>query len=294
MTALVWTEQINTTRGTALAWAKLSDDLDEELAHLSAGAFRLYVASITYSRRRELGGVLAQRDLEAVARTQRINGVPKVLAELLDDGEDHPLWTCADGRFTIRAYEKYNPPTSTERVRKHRSEKRPETLHPVPVTQPRASARAPGSPVPDPVPVPGNGAKAPSPSKASPAFAEEVGRVFEAWVGAITAQYGSSDHKLTPERTEKIRARLAQGYSVEILLDAVVGWRRDAWHVEHHEFKLTTLLRNGEQVEKFAELERRVQPVMPKLKALVQGRGPSEFRPISYEDAFDSATEAVN
>jgi hypothetical protein len=274
-----------------VSWAKIDDgyDCNPKVLSVAVPARWLHLASITYCRRlRRQDGHMIHAEVAMLVASQR---VPKrCVQDLLDVG----LWDATDTGVAVHHYSAYLPDVSTPRTAafRERSGNAEGTVLERSGNVPRAHGLP--IPIPKPIPIPSNGAKAPSPSKASPTFTEEVGRVFEAWVGAITAQYGSSDHKLTPERTEKIRARLAQGYSVEILLDAVVGWRRDAWHVEHHEFKLTTLLRNGEQVEKFAELERRVQPVMPKLKALVQGRGPSEFRPISYEDAFDSATEAVN
>src|SRR5438105_1190861 len=99
-----------------MTWAKFDDGYDEETEGLSDRAFRLFTCSITYSRRRELGGVLDQSAIESLFR--RLRAVTKHAQELC--AGDEPLWSVSGDNFLIRNYEKYNPLTSTERVKKHR------------------------------------------------------------------------------------------------------------------------------------------------------------------------------
>ncbi|MGH7722221.1 MAG: hypothetical protein ACRENL_05220 [Candidatus Dormibacteria bacterium] len=43
-----------------MTWARFDDGLDEALCDLSHEAFRLYVAAVTYNRRRQLGGCMGR------------------------------------------------------------------------------------------------------------------------------------------------------------------------------------------------------------------------------------------
>lgn len=94
-------------------------------------------------------------------------------------------------------------------------------------------------------------------------MADVVRRVFERW-----RESTGRDVRLTDGRRKKIEARLAEGYSEVELLDAVVGWKRSPFHRgENAERKvwneLDLLLRNGEKLEFFRDLERHAytQPV---------------------------------
>src|ERR1035437_1739993 len=263
-----------TTEGGACVWAKLSDDLDEELAHLSAGAFRLYVAAITYSRRRELGGVLAQRDLDTLVRAQRIPSPERVIVELLDDSEDGPLWTVTDGRFSIRSYDKYNPPTSNERTRKWRHKDSDVTGGDATVTLPRASAPAPGSPVPDPLPVARNGAKAPNPPTP---FTEEIRQIFEV---EVESRKGTGTIMLTPKREKAGRARLTQGYPLDECFDAVRWGCQDEWCLRTGHSDMSYSLKDGETLEQFRNRWRQRQPTRRQLPPADEERG-GEMRPLS-------------
>jgi hypothetical protein len=102
-----------------MTWAKLDDGTDEELEYLSHAAHRLFIDTITLSRRRNLGGILAPVQLTPAMR--RLHIPAKTVAELLALGPDgEPLWLKDGENYQIRNYEKFNPLTSTERVRKHR------------------------------------------------------------------------------------------------------------------------------------------------------------------------------
>jgi len=260
-----------------LAWAKLSDDLDEELAHLSAGAFRLYVAAITYSRRRELGGVLAQRDLDALARAQHITGPQKAIVELLDDTEDHPLWTVTDGRFTIRSYDKYNPPTSAERTRKWRAKAVTVTDGDVSVTLPRASVPALGSPVPDPVPVTRREKTANAVPKIDP-FTAKIALLFE--IEKASRVRDGVIH-LTDERKKHGRARLAQPYPFDDCADAIRGCLADDWCRRTSNDNMAYALHTGGTLEKYCNEWRKRQPTRRQIVPLTDAERGGEFQPIA-------------
>jgi hypothetical protein len=85
-----------------------------------------------------------------------------------------------------------------------------------------------------------------------------VEQIFGAWVVA-TGRTGRT--QLTAKRERLIRARLKEGYEVGDLLDAVRGWRHSRFHCGENDSgtvfnDLGLLLRDGEHVEKFRELER--------------------------------------
>jgi len=80
--------------------------------------------------------------------------------------------------------------------------------------------------------------------------------VYEAWLESLGETPGRSRHQLTPNRRKKIVARLREGCTVEDLCDAARGWTRDPWPERVHHNDLVVLLRNREQVEKFARLWR--------------------------------------
>ena len=82
-------------------------------------------------------------------------------------------------------------------------------------------------------------------------------RVFDAWREAT--KHGSA--KLNDLRRRKIRARLKEGYTVDDLVDAVRGIARSEFHMGENDRRqkyddLTVALRDGAQLEKFANLER--------------------------------------
>lgn len=97
-----------------------------------------------------------------------------------------------------------------------------------------------------------------------------VRSVFDAWVQSTG---GTSRTLLTPERERLIKARLAEGYSVDDLIDAVRGWTFSPHHrgendrgTVYNDLKL--LLRDGSNVERFRAMTRRGQPrVVPPVLA---------------------------
>jgi hypothetical protein len=109
-----------------MAWQRNDDHLDEELAFLGHEAFRLYTSSLTYSRRLHRGGRLhVVRDLGPLARKQGIKNIDGAIAELFTETEeDQALWLRDGDYVVIRSYEKYNPLTTTERVRRLRSRRK--------------------------------------------------------------------------------------------------------------------------------------------------------------------------
>lgn len=118
-----------------MTWAKLDDGTDEELEYLGHAAHRLFIDTITLSRRRNLGGRLVPAQLGPAMR--RLHIPTKAIGELLAAGpEGEPLWLKEGDVHIIRNYEKFNPLTSTERVKKHRREKkRGETFPVTPLKQ---------------------------------------------------------------------------------------------------------------------------------------------------------------
>ena len=91
-------------------------------------------------------------------------------------------------------------------------------------------------------------------------------RVFDAWREAT----GHGSAKLNDLRRRKIKARLKEGYDAEDLVDAVRGIARSEFHMGENDRRqkyddLTVALRDGAQLEKFANLERagRGKPVDP-------------------------------
>jgi thymidine phosphorylase len=83
--------------------------------------------------------------------------------------------------------------------------------------------------------------------------------VFDAW--CVSTGRDAARAKLTSERVKKITQRLAEGYSVDELVEAVNGVALSAFHMGENDKKqkyddLTTVLRSGSQVEKFRDLFR--------------------------------------
>lgn len=82
---------------------------------------------------------------------------------------------------------------------------------------------------------------------------DPVRLVFDAW-RATQARPGAC--QLTPARRKVIRARLAEGYSVDDLCAAAQGWQADPWPERPRHNGLEVLLRNGGAVERFAAFHR--------------------------------------
>jgi hypothetical protein len=83
--------------------------------------------------------------------------------------------------------------------------------------------------------------------------------VFDAWCAATGRDAGRT--KLTADRVKKMDQRIAEGYSVEELVEAVQGVALSAFHMGENDKQqryddLTTVLRSGSQVEKFRDLFR--------------------------------------
>jgi hypothetical protein len=92
--------------------------------------------------------------------------------------------------------------------------------------------------------------------------------VFAAWCEATGRDVSRS--KLTKSRLSKISARLAEGYVVEDLVDAVRGVCLSPFHMGQNDRgqrydDIVTVLRDGSQVEKFRDLFR-AGPVRTKPK----------------------------
>jgi hypothetical protein len=88
-------------------------------------------------------------------------------------------------------------------------------------------------------------------------FASSAKKVFDTWVEATGKDPKKA--KLNRARTDKIRARLKEGYSVDDLCAAVRGIAMSAWHTgDNPDGKryddITVALRDGAQVEKFRDL----------------------------------------
>lgn len=88
--------------------------------------------------------------------------------------------------------------------------------------------------------------------------------VFSAWV-EITGR-DPKRTKLNGKRRQRIRARLNEGYTPDRLIAAIRGVMRSPWHIgDNPDGKtytdLGTVLRDGEQVEKFERLANAPVPV---------------------------------
>jgi hypothetical protein len=77
-------------------------------------------------------------------------------------------------------------------------------------------------------------------------------RVFARWLEGAGK---TSRTKLDSTRARLID-RALDDYPIEDVLDAVVGWRRSEFHVEHGHNGLKLLLRGSEEIERFRDMER--------------------------------------
>lgn len=87
----------------------------------------------------------------------------------------------------------------------------------------------------------------------------DVERVFAAWVTATGRS--ASKTRLSADRRKKIEARLKEGFDVDELIEAVQGVTLSDFHMGNNDRRqkyddLTTVLRDGSQVEKFRDLFR--------------------------------------
>jgi len=112
------------------------------------------------------------------------------------------------------------------------------------------------------------GSQAPLPGFSEPEKApddrEVVDRIFAYW----RTQLDHPTAKLTPERTAKIRARLADGYSEETIRRAIRGCASSPHHTGSNETgtrydDLTLILRNGSKLEQFAAMGREERNPLP-------------------------------
>lgn len=110
-----------------MSWVKMDDGLDDDrdVTRLSHDAFRVFICSITFTRRHQTAGFLTPGDVSTLCRAQRIRSASKVLDQLLwvnpADPNAEPLWVREGEGFRIRGYAKFNPLTSTERMREKRA-----------------------------------------------------------------------------------------------------------------------------------------------------------------------------
>jgi hypothetical protein len=107
----------------------------------------------------------------------------------------------------------------------------------------------------------------------------EIERVFSVW----KKTHGSPRSQLTPDRRKRIRARLLEGYSAEMLSAAVRGALADPWLMgvargaTQAYRDLKTILRDSGQVDRLSALDGQPE---------AQKRGPVEPRPShEYEDS---------
>lgn len=91
----------------------------------------------------------------------------------------------------------------------------------------------------------------------------DVRRVFDHWVRVICqVAPGKAGYKLTPERRQKIQARLRDGYSVLDMCEAIDGCKTSDYHMARGEYRLgkqyndlTLILRNGSKLEWFRDMK---------------------------------------
>lgn len=87
----------------------------------------------------------------------------------------------------------------------------------------------------------------------------EVRKVFSHWVRATGKQ---ANVKLTPERRQKIQARLRDGYTLLDMTEAIDGCAGSDFHMARGEYAggtkyddLTLILRNGSKLEWFRDMK---------------------------------------
>lgn len=100
-------------------------------------------------------------------------------------------------------------------------------------------------------------------TRPSKAVSGDVDAVFAEWVKATGRD--AQRTKLTADRRKRITSRLQEGYDLADLLDAVHGVTVSKWHQGENDRKqryddLTTVLRDGAQVERFRDLWRDHKP----------------------------------
>lgn len=241
-----------------MTWSRLSDDMDEnrKLRRTSDATFRLYWLAVSWTRRHKTGGRLYMDDVEELCAKQRLRNPKALIAELLEVPYDHEsgLWEeIGPGLYEIHDFADFNPPTSTERVRKHRSSQRNgaradspvagnalETFHPVALgvtgneegaekERPSRARRRAGYPNPVPKPrevPPTSELSPPTPSPGSGTLIED----FDVWCGA----YGRAlDKTIRPSSADREAYRQARGdgYSAERLLALARGVPLSPWHM---------------------------------------------------------------
>lgn len=86
---------------------------------------------------------------------------------------------------------------------------------------------------------------------------EAIQRVFDAWIEAT----GKTGRTLLDDKRRRLIRRALDRYPVEDVLDAVRGWRRSPHHRGENDSSTTyndlgLLLRDGEHIERFRDLER--------------------------------------
>lgn len=255
------------TERQLMAWARFDDGLDESLVDLSIKGRWLFVAAITYSRRRNLGGRLNNSELVHLLRGQ---GVSKKTVDELADGV---RWSRDADGVTILGYDEFNPLTSTERVKRHRERSNggpgnaDETFHETQTKRPHAGASdapasRPRAGSPEPVPVPNTDIALSNerahPTRSGPGVDSlAVEQVLDAYVAATDR---GSSWKRTTKRRDLVRRRLREGYSVADLVAACWGWRRIAFNRGENDDgrvwnELELVLRDAAHVERFRDAQ---------------------------------------
>lgn len=110
--------------------------------------------------------------------------------------------------------------------------------------------------------------KAQAPAVVSDNGNSVISTVFSHWQNV----HGKAKAKLTSNRLQKIKARLKEGYTVEQLCRAIDGVKLSPYHMGKNDTgtvydDLTTILRDGAQVEKFSALAEN-----PHAKAIANGQ----------------------
>lgn len=105
----------------------------------------------------------------------------------------------------------------------------------------------------------GTVSKAVSKAKNTDAVSDSQRIVFQCW--CVATGRDPERTKLTSDRRRKIAARLAEGFSADDLCEAVKGVTLSKFHMGDNDRRqryddLTTVLRDGSQVEKFRDLYR--------------------------------------
>ncbi len=241
----------------------------------------------------------------AVETLVRRNGA-KAAAELVRVG----LWEVDGDGFRFRAWDEYQPSKSeveakrkksADKVAGWRAKKRDGNQPCNQVTQEDVTRSVTMPPTrPDPTHTSPSEKTITSESETPPADSpklDAVKHVFAAWLREHVDPAQWAKCKLNGKRRRVIEARLREDYLPEQLIDAIRGVKLSRWHMgENPDGRkytgLETVLRDGAQVEKFAQML--VDPPRPRAGMVPVGRFSAHGDSLDLADDLFGPLEVAN